>query len=415
MQNNIETDILVIGGGAAGVAAAVASARSGVKTILVERHSFFGGKATASIVGTICGLYLRNKNSESVFVTNGFAKEFAELLQKQSSTEAQHNAEGLHYLPYHPFVFKTLCDELLCKAGVEVFLHTTIHSCKTENGTIKSLSALAFDRQVTFEAKTIIDCSGEAIVSHLANLPIDESEEYQAAAQVFAMHHVDAENESALSLSIIRELTKGASANLISSDLLRTSIVPGSLSEKNIFLKIALPQKITHQFNSVSQLEIESRNLVKELVVFFQTNIAAFKNAKLGEVAMEAGVRTGRRPIGKYILTQQDVLSARKFDTGIANGAWPIEFWEPSKKVKMNYFAENDFYQIPADCLGSHKMNNLFFAGRNISADNDAIASARVIGTCLQTGYAAGKLAAAKVLNINQEKVIEQIRKENLL
>ena len=117
----------------------------------------------------------------------------------------------------------------------------------------------------------------------------------------------------------------------------------------------------------------------------------------------------------KYILTQQDVLSAKKFDTGIANGAWPIEFWEPSKKVKMNYFAENDFYQIPADCLVSPKMNNLFFAGRNISADNQAIASARVIGTCLQTGYAAGKLAAAKVLNILQEEVIEQIRKENLL
>ena len=164
MKNNITTDVLVIGGGAAGVAAAIASARSGVKTMLVERHSFFGGKATASIVGTICGLYLRNKNSESIFVTNGFAKEFAELLQKQSSTQAQHNAEGLHYLPYHPFVFKTLCDELLRKAGVEVFFHTTIHSCKTENDTIKSLSALAFDRQVTFEAETIASPEQSIIV-----------------------------------------------------------------------------------------------------------------------------------------------------------------------------------------------------------------------------------------------------------
>lgn len=89
------------------------------------------------------------------------------------------------------------------------------------------------------------------------------------------------------------------------------------------------------------------------------------------------------------------MTSCKKFDDAIANAAWPIEEWEQNVRVKMRYFNVDDFYQIPAGCLQSNQINNLFFAGRNISATDAAIASARVMGICLQTGYAAGCLAAA--------------------
>ena len=392
-----------------------AASKMGVKVILAERNSFLGGKATAAVVGTICGLYYRNKSEEAIFCCSGFAKDFAQSLAELSSSTAQFNSEGLHYLPYAPFAFKSLGDILLKKAGVQVFLHTTISSCASTASTIKTIEAIAFDQQVTFVPKTIVDCSGEAIVSHIAGLSVDENEEYQAAAQVFEVHKVASEKESALSLSLLKELTKATEAGELESALLRTSIVPGSLKGGTLLLKIGLPFKISHQLNSVSQIESDSRKLVLLFFNFVKDKLLAFKNAQLGEVATEAGIRTGRRPIGKYRLSNEDVVSCRKFETGIANGAWPIEYWEPGKKVIMNYFSEKDCYQIPAESLCSATVTNLFFAGRNMSSDNQAIASARVIGTCLQTGYAAGKLAAAQVQGKDWAAAIASIRKEQII
>jgi hypothetical protein len=410
----IQTDVLVIGGGAAGIAAAIAAKRKGAKVVLLEQNSFWGGKATAAIVGTLCGLYLRNKSANSVYASNGFAKEFADQLQKLNNSTAQSNSEGLHYLPYHPFNFKYLSDSLLIDSRVDLFLHTSVTGCDTENNAIKFVNTIAFDTKIVFEPSTVIDCSGEAIISHLADIEVDESEEYQAAAQVFSVHQVESTNEMNLSLIILRELAKAVENKILLPDLAKTSIVPGSLVNNSLFLKIALPFKISPKVNSVTAIEMESRKLVAQLFSFLKSNVAAFKNALIGEIASEAGIRTGRRPIGRYTLTEDDVLTCKKFPSGIANGSWPIEYWAPGEKVKMTYFNENDYYQIPADALRSKYLNNLYFAGRNISASNEAIASARVIGTCLQTGFAAGQLAAAQKFGHSYESEIEAIRKNQL-
>ncbi|MBL0049786.1 MAG: FAD-dependent oxidoreductase [Bacteroidetes bacterium] len=414
MHKEIFCDVLVVGGGAAGVAAAVGAANEGAKVILAEHNSFLGGKGSAAIVGTVCGLYLRKKSEHTQFVCDGFAKEFATALQIASTSIPQSNSEGLHYLPYQPFMFKTVCDDFLQKSAVEVYLHTTISSCVKTSNSIQSISAIAFDHQVVFKPKTIVDCSGEAIVSQLSSLSIVDDETFQAAAQVLTLHHVAADKEANLSLLLLREITKAVDSGQLPKELSRTSIVPGSLHQNKLMLKIALPFLITHQLNAVSQVETEARKLVVLFFNFLKSNISAFNAAQLGEVAVEAGIRTGRRPIGKYQLTEDDVLTCRKFATGIANGAWPIEFWEPGKKVKMSYFKEADYYQIPADSLISGEVNNLFFAGRNISADKQAIASARVIGTCLQSGYAAGVLAGGQVKGSKQMDLISQIRNKQI-
>ena len=112
------------------------------------------------------------------------------------------------------------------------------------------------------------------------------------------------------------------------------------------------------------------------------------------------------------MLTEADVLECKKSKHAIANGAWPIEEWGQDKRVHMRYFEENNYYQIPADCLISQTLSNLFFAGRIISASDAAIASARVMGICLQTGYAAGKLAAGYCLKIPVDQTITMIQKE---
>ncbi|HNU88717.1 MAG TPA: FAD-dependent oxidoreductase, partial [Ferruginibacter sp.] len=131
-------------------------------------------------------------------------------------------------------------------------------------------------------------------------------------------------------------------------------------------------------------------------------------------IAAEVGIRTGIRSVGKYILTEEDVLQCRKFENAVANASWPIEEWVQHRRVSMRYFAEHDFYQVPATCLQSATINNLFFAGRNISATEKAIASARVMGICLQTGYAAGCLAAATAAGLSQNDAIKQVQNGQL-
>ena len=133
-------------------------------------------------------------------------------------------------------------------------------------------------------------------------------------------------------------------------------------------------------------------------------------NTVLTEWAPEVGFRTGYRGLGRETLSPEMVANCTKHPEGIANGAWPIEYWKPGEQAEMEFFVDGDYYQIPAGCLESQFAKNLYFAGRNISATPRALASARVMGTCLQTGYAAGTLAAHAAQGISRDESIAQIR-----
>jgi hypothetical protein len=150
--------------------------------------------------------------------------------------------------------------------------------------------------------------------------------------------------------------------------------------------------------------------MIQTFLNYFTETVPLFKNASLQSIAPEVGIRVGMRSTGNYILNEEDVLGGRKFNSAIANCSWPIEEWVQDKRVKLRYFNLEDFYQIPADCLKSINVTNLYFAGGNISATDGAIASARVMGICLQTGFAAGELAAGQVANELEINVIKAIQ-----
>lgn len=392
--HEIKTDVVVIGAGAAGVAAAVAAAREGRKVVLLEKNSFPGGRATASAVGTVCGLYLRSFKQEATIVAEGFMKEFAEKLQQRSATKPQAGTNGLYYLPYNPFDFKTVCDELLTDAGVQLYYHATVFNVETDDEKVTAVEAFVYDRKLKFIADTFIDCSGEASLCFLAGDATVEENQYQASAQVFTVENIETNAPETLGMYIARELKRAVNEDKLAHELLLVSVVPDSFRNKSAMLKIGIPLSIDNKNNKATEVELLARKSVNTVFDYLKNNTEAFSNAHISFIATEAGLRTGRRPMGKYTLTETDVLDCRKFDDSIANGAWPVEFWGNDNKVKMDYFAEDDFYQIPKGCLQSARFTNLYFAGKNISATEKAIASARVIGTCLQTGWAAGKLAA---------------------
>lgn len=403
-------DILVVGGGSAGTAAAVAAAEAGASVVLLEKNAFFGGKATAAYVGTVCGLYYRSEDPDAKFVINGFPRVFAEQLQVLSNTKPFFYKNGLHFLPYDHFAFMRLCDDFLKKNEVVFYLHAHLSQIKKEGERIVEVTATIHNRSVVFQPKVVIDTTGEATVSLLAGLDIYVNEIYQASAQVFAMAGIITDDIQILSLSLLRSIQKGIAYGIYPKDCGRLSVVPGSLQSGRAVFKLGLPFNINNDPTQITHLELFARKAVAEVVSYLKAYNDIFKNSWLTMIAQEVGIRTGPCNIGKVIIQKKDVIECRKFTDTVARGAWPIEFWEPGKGPRMEYFTLNDYYDIPGKALQSAVAQNLFFAGQSLSASEDVIASARVIGTCLATGYAAGRLAAGVVKNERYEIAVEAVQ-----
>ena len=408
------TDVVVLGGGSAGVSAAVAAARKGLQVILIERNAYLGGKATAAEVGTVCGLYKFSKKEKSEYIVRGFAKDFADKLQARSQSTPLHVPEGVHYLPYNVESFKNICLELINENKIAVYFNAVLEHVTVEEHKIKSLHIIAAGNPVTIRVNALIDCSGDSVISQVANLPLIKSENYQAAAQVFTMQGVAEENEFKLGMIMMKALRSAIDNDILGDFYDRVYIVQGSLKDNAVNLKIGLPLAVTYAPGNLQELETVAHSFVENLSQFFIKNVDAFKNARVAHIAPEVGIRIGQRSTGKYTLEEADVLNCTKFDDAIANASWPIEIWEQNRRVRMKYFDLDDHYQVPAGCLQSNSLHNLFFAGRNISATDDGIASARVMGICLQTGYAAGCMAAANALNLPPNEAIRQIQNEQL-
>lgn len=414
MNNIQDTDVLVVGGGAAGVAAAVAAARNGARVILLERNSYLGGKATAAEVGTVCGLYAFSKVPKPQYIVKGFAKEFAEALQKNSGTSPLNNKEGLHYLPYDIDAFKQICLQYLTDNNVTIFLNSTLEKVTIINNTIKSVSIKTADNRIECMVTSVVDCSGDAAISRAAGLAVISSDEYQAAAQVFSLKNISEENEGRLGLILIKALRSAIDEKKLPDFYDRVYVVQGSLKKQMVSLKLGIPVSVTYKTGNLEEISKVAHDFIYKLTDFLKIHVPVFKDAVIHHIAAEIGVRVGVRTKGKYNLTAKDVLACRKFSDAIAIGSWPIEEWQLHKRVKMQYFKLDDFYQVPAGCLQAEAIENLFMAGRNISATDAAIASARVMGTCLQTGYAAGYMAAGKALLMGEEIVINSIQNQQL-
>ncbi len=194
MSNTTLTcDVLVIGGGAAGVAAATAAGRAGAKAVLLERYGFLGGLATTAQVGTICGLYLRDMSgAEAMPVTGGFANEFAVRLQKSGGTQPLCVDRGLWVLPYFPPDFARVADALVSESGnITLILHATVAEACAENSRINLVRSLAWNEALDFSPKAVVDCTGEATAAALAGANSENGGADQAPALVFVLENVD--------------------------------------------------------------------------------------------------------------------------------------------------------------------------------------------------------------------------------
>lgn len=417
MSSSLCCDVLVAGGGAAGLAAAVAAGRAGARVVLLERYGFLGGLATAAEVGTICGLYLRDtKSAHPTLISGGFIRDFAARLQYATAQAPMKLEDGLWVLPFKPLVFARVADELVKESGsIRVLLHATAADVHAEDARVRRVRLLVWNEPVEIEPHAVVDCTGEATIAALAGAAMEGGAADQVPALVFTLDHVEPGLIERGLLEVRRVLHQAVASGALPPVCEKLALVPGGSREDKLVLKLNLALGAAPEpadWERVTSWEREARWLVHELQRFLAANVPSCRNAQLASIAPQLGTRSGRRIRGRAALSDSDVASALKSPMGIARGAWPMEQWGNGLRPEMAYLGERDYYDIPLDCLRPAGLENLLVAGRCLSAAPKAISSARVIGTALQTGWAAGTVAAFVALNRPVEEALRTVHDE---
>ncbi|MBK1882219.1 FAD-dependent oxidoreductase [Luteolibacter pohnpeiensis] len=397
-------DVAVVGGGSAGLAAAVTAARLGARTILLERYGFLGGMGTASLVHTFCGLYLQGEVGNPVLANSGFAEEMARRMIAATGLGPIRMGR-VEVLPQHPVEFVNIADELVAnEPHLTVRFHSEVVSVKRENS-LWSFGLAGRGGSEFLNAKALVDASGDAVVADFLECETEmtHAPRLQRPAYVFGIQGVVGFDD-AMRLRIAGTVVEGIRCGQLSKATLGLSFrASGRAGE--IFGTIDLTGgEDTANYDPLDaaclgQLELSGRRIASDAIRYLKENADHWSHAYVSHWPVRAGVRESRRWMGEYVLTGDDIRQSRRFEDEIALAAWPMEFRENAKGPKLKFPMDQKPAGIPLRCLKPKGMDGIFVAGRCISADHEAHASIRVMGTCFATGEAAGKAAAGFAKN----------------
>ena len=358
--------VLVVGAGAAGIAAAIAVAEAGANVILIERYGFVGGLASSAMVGTICGLYYRHPE-KSVYAVQGFARQFAETLQHKMQNQPINFAEGLFFLPYQISSFQQQAMQDLQRVGVKLMLHSSVIDLTVCAEQIDKLTVQSIDKTIELHPSAVIDCSGNAYISMLAGIERLTESRYQAGAFVFQVNGLPEMEPRTLGLNLILWLSRGIQSGDLEPECGYLSVIPGSVVNGIGLCKLGLPVPFSDNTDFLTHYELEARTRSVKIVKYLQQSEKILSELTILNMAPQVGIRTSARSKGIELLEEEQVMNCLKPDNGIAIGAWPIEYWGEKNKPDMRYVSANDCYWSPAGSLVAQAVTNLFFAGRIIS------------------------------------------------
>lgn len=395
-----EVDVCIAGGGAAGVAAAVAAARSGARVLLLEREGFLGGTLTSVSLGSLCGLYAVSE-AQVQPVVGGLCAEIIERLRPLDGVGTPTRWLETASLPYDMFAMKVVLDRLVAEAGVEVLFHALVVGASMSGNHIDALMIETKQGRLAVRARAFVDASGDADVVRLAGAPFEVSMgDLQFPTTMVRFADVDTDRLSQLSRAALREHLERAVAD--GMDLPRTAggvfaERPG-LAHLNI-TKVAVDGKSPNPFDvsTMSRAEMIGREQVCTYLQAFRRYVPGFEQAYVLDTGAVIGVRESRRTIGSYVLTEDDVLGAARFNDAIACCAWPMEDHAAGRATKWIWLTPGTYFQIPLRALTVPDFSNLLVAGRCASATHGAQASIRVTAQCFAMGEAAGLTAAHAV------------------
>jgi hypothetical protein len=398
---SMDYDVVVAGGGSAGLAAAVAAARLGVRTLLVERNGLLGGMASAALVHSICGLYRLPKGDGPAIPANtGFAMEFARRLLAGGGAAGPMRMGRVEVLLQRPVAFAHLCDAFARETSL---LDVRLQSEMVAAGP-RSITLACRGRTDEVNAGVFVDATGDAVLATLrgALCEMEPAARLQRPAFIFALAGVEAGKlDDHGRLRLARQIAQAVKDGVLPPAALGAHF-RASAQATEAFVTIDLeggPNFDPLNAACLTQLEIDGRELAVRLVDFLRRGGPGFAASYVAAWPARAGVRESRRIVGRYRLQADDIEQGVQFPDGVAFAAWPMELRETAKGPKLRFPTGDEPCAVPLRALQAAEDEALFMAGRCISCSHEAQASVRVIGTCLATGEAAGLAAALKVLH----------------
>jgi len=399
-----ETEVLVLGGGPAGIAAAASAAAAGRQVLLVERYGFLGGMGTAAGVTNFCGLHA-NVHGEMKRVVRGVADELLQRIDALDGLNEPHSIFGRTLAQaYDNAAYKCAADELLLSRGVGLLFHVTASgACMRDAAHIDALLVETRSGRRAIRAHSFIDASGDGDLFAWAGAPWEQGDAQGELLYPTLMFRV-AGVDDALAGEAWREVGP--------------RMADAQRSGRHRFARqgaILRPMKHAGEWRvNVTQIrndagramdgtdalqlsagEVEGRRQVRDFFAFLRAEMPGFENAYLLDIAPQVGIRETRRLRGQFVLRGEDVLGCASFDDGIGVNAWPLEqhvagdvrwSWPPAESRGFN--------QLPWRMLLPQRVHNLLVAGRCASMDSVAQSAARVSGGCFVMGEAAGLGAA---------------------
>jgi hypothetical protein len=387
----IRCDVLVVGCGVAGVSAAVRAAREGAQTILLEKNEFPGGAAVAGMHRFICGLYPNGGEIPASTLNGGIAAELSSKLRQLAPARGVQRIGKVHVLP---FATRDLVSSLRwlseSEKGLKVLYNRKAVSVRMEHRSIASVTVQERHRELHIAPKAVVDCSGDAVIIQMSGVPYRAPplRGRQLAGYAFRVKGLRNPDEL-LPLRVSYHLARAVAEKRMPAHLKLTTYTPGDDPDEGTCRLNLPPLGVDRDARARDQARLVHRYLSRVL--------DSFEGSEIAETSPRVVDREGPRLCGEYTLTEEDVLGAGRFPDGRVRNAWPIEFWDEARGPSYRYLAPGDYCEIPSRCLKARDISNCWCAGRCISATRRALASTRVIGTCIALGEEAGRAAAHRI------------------
>ncbi len=392
-------DVLVVGAGAAGSAAAISATRAGARTLLVDRLAFMGGTSTA-VLDTFYAFYTPGESPRRV--VGGIGWEVVQRLTEAGVAFERPNTYGAGTgVTYDQEALKVLWERLAEDAGVDLLLHTWATGVRVDAGRISAVRLWNKGGERWIEAAVVIDASGDADVCAMAGVEYDNAQKQgkvQSLSTLFKLANVDVERASSVKKAELWEHMRQAAE---SGDY-RLPRIEGSW-HRTPFAGVVLihmtriPNVDATDPEQLTRAEVDGRRQVQEYARFLRDRVPGFEASVVVATSPAIGVRESRRVHGDYRLTRSDVLTGKRFADEIALCGAPIEDHHAGGDTDWQYVGEAGIYGIPYRSLLPAGIDGLLVAGRCFSATHDAHASARSMATCMAMGQAAGIAAALAV------------------
>ena len=394
-------DLAVIGGGFAGVAAALAAARAGAKVLIVEKSNCLGGAAVNCLVNPFMP-YWTEIDGKRKDLSAGIFKEIHERL------EARHAISGKSFLEEE---LKYILNEMVAEANIDLLFHAYLSDVKKCDEQIVSITVATKSGEMQIEANYFIDATGDAQLAYLAGCPTVLGRESDHLCQpmtlCFRLGNVDVEkfyeSRERLKIAHAQSLATGELINPRENILVFKTPIHNVLH----FNTTRVVRKNPTSPVEVTEAEVLARQQVYEIYEFMKKHADGLENSFLMMTAAEIGVRESRMIVGDYVLTEQDCRNCVKFDDGIAACNYDIDIHNPEGTGTSHYyFPAGEYYTIPYRSLIPKSAENLLVAGRCISSDHGAQASYRIMPVVCCIGEAAG---SAVGLAVKQNCTVREI------